>query len=318
MKIKVIIVIISTLIILLSCSFLKPNYENRYFVYQLQNINIQEIITYPVNFLVMDYSRTGLEDGKYTYDEIKKLKGVGMAPICYLSIGEAEDYRYYWHDEWKTNPPSWLGPENPDWEGNYKVKYWNEDWKKIIYDYLDKIIDMGFSGVYLDIIDAYYYWSNEGEAPQVDQRPIEETAKDMIDFVVEIANYARSKKENFLIIPQNGEDILDYDNNGIYLKTISGIGIEDLFYDSEQLDNGNYLIQKSTETEYKLKYINKILSSGKVVLSVDYVVDEDNINIDIIDDYIKNCRDRGIIPYPAYVDRELDRLSTIIYDIEIQ
>ena len=28
--------------------------------------------------------------------------------------------------------PSWLEDENPDWEGNYRVKYWEAEWQKII------------------------------------------------------------------------------------------------------------------------------------------------------------------------------------------
>ena len=51
---------------------------------------------------------------------------------------------------------------SPDWEGNYKVRYWEEDWQAIIYgdadSYLQKILDAGFDGVYLDIIDAFEYF----------------------------------------------------------------------------------------------------------------------------------------------------------------
>lgn len=82
--------------------------------------------------------------------------------ISYMSIGEAEDYRYYWNEEWVPGNPDWIVEENPRWEGNYKVKYWDEGWKKYIYgnteSYLQKIIDVGFDGVYLDIIDGFYYF----------------------------------------------------------------------------------------------------------------------------------------------------------------
>lgn len=55
----------------------------------------------------------------------------------------------------------------------------------------------------------------------------------MIEFVEEIAEYCGEVKgiTDFYIIPQNGERILEYDENGTYLDTISGIGIEDLWYD---------------------------------------------------------------------------------------
>ena len=82
--------------------------------------------------------------------------------VAYLSIGEAEDYRYYWQSDWANDKPSWLEKENPSWEGNIKVKYWYEDWQNIIYgnedSYLDKVLKANFDGVYLDIIDAFQYY----------------------------------------------------------------------------------------------------------------------------------------------------------------
>lgn len=102
----------------------------------------------------------------YTVAEIEQLKtkqnGGKRLVICYLSIGEAEDYRYYWQANWQSDKPAWLEPENPEWEGNYKVKYWDSDWQNIIFgnddSYLKKIIDAGFDGTYLDIIDGFEYF----------------------------------------------------------------------------------------------------------------------------------------------------------------
>jgi cysteinyl-tRNA synthetase len=55
-----------------------------------------------------------------------------------------------------------MAEENPEWEGNYKVKYWEKEWQDIIFgnedSYLQKILDAGFDGVYLDIIDAFEYF----------------------------------------------------------------------------------------------------------------------------------------------------------------
>ena len=113
--------------------------------------------------LIIDYF---FDDEEYTNQEIAALKhkknGCTRLVISYLSIGEAEDYRYYWNDSWYSNPPSWLKGENPDWEGNYKVAYWETGWQNIIFGnsnaYLDKIIARGFDGAYLDIIDAFEYF----------------------------------------------------------------------------------------------------------------------------------------------------------------
>jgi cysteinyl-tRNA synthetase len=104
-----------------------------------------------------------------TVDDIELLKtknnGSRRLVISYVSIGEAEDYRYYWNNDWKNNPPSWLEKENSSWAGNYKVRYWDDNWKNIIYGssnaYIDKIIDTGFDGAYLDIIDGFEYFEEE-------------------------------------------------------------------------------------------------------------------------------------------------------------
>lgn len=94
-----------------------------------------------------------------------KNSGEDRLVIAYMSIGEAEDYRYYWDDDWYDDPPEWIETENPDWPGNYIVRYWYKEWQDIIYgnndSYVKKIIDAGFNGVYLDIIDAYEYFEEK-------------------------------------------------------------------------------------------------------------------------------------------------------------
>ena len=108
------------------------------------------------------FSRAAVESIK------KKASGGARFVIAYMSIGEAEDYRRYWDERWvhgkklTKNAPAWLDKLNPDWKGNYKVRYWNEDRQNIICggkdSYIQKIIDAGFDGVYLDIVDAYEYF----------------------------------------------------------------------------------------------------------------------------------------------------------------
>jgi uncharacterized protein (TIGR01370 family) len=44
---------------------------------------------------------------------MKHKKNVGTRLIvCYMSIGKAEDYRYYWQSEWNSSKPVWLVNKN--------------------------------------------------------------------------------------------------------------------------------------------------------------------------------------------------------------
>ena len=105
----------------------------------------------------------------FTPQDLEKIRykksGGKRLLISYMSIGEAEDYRFYWNSDWDASNINWIDAENPKWKGNYKVKYWNKDWKRIITgtssSYLQRIIDAGFDGVYLDIIDAFWYFENK-------------------------------------------------------------------------------------------------------------------------------------------------------------
>ena len=116
------------------------------------------------DLIIMDlYFHDGSTFSAAEVDQLRaKANGGSRLVIAYMSIGEAEDYRYYWQQNWNNNPPAWLDEENPDWEGNYKVRYWEEDWQAVIFGnqdaYLSKILNAGFDGVYLDIIDAFEYY----------------------------------------------------------------------------------------------------------------------------------------------------------------
>jgi len=176
--------------------------------YLLQNIDIQQIAQNSTfDLIVMDYSSDGGASGEWLYSEIETIRNSGKKAIAYISIGEAEDYRFYWDPIWLTNPPAWLGPENPDWPGNYKVRFWHTDWQDIVFQYLDRIIAQGFDGIYMDIIDAYYYWSEE-VSEQSDADAL------MVTFVQNIRNYITTmySKPEMIIIPQNGEYIIVKDS----------------------------------------------------------------------------------------------------------
>ena len=261
--------------------------------YQLQNINIDKIRTTKFDLLVLDYSVNGEASGEFTRNDIISLQGGpggSKLIIAYLSIGEAEDYRYYWQAGWKPGAPEWLDKENPNWEGNYKVKYWDEKWQNIIFgspnSYLDKIIDAGFDGVYLDIIDAYQYYEEKGYS---------NAREDMINFVIAIADYAHRTKgaKDFGIFAQNAEELVENMN---YLNALTGIGREEVYFEATNIRTSTHH-RDAIET-----YLDLVVAENKLVLTVDYCNKQD-----YIDEAYTLAKEKGYIPYCTTV--ELDSLT---------
>lgn len=214
--------------------------------YQLQNIDIETVNGIDADVKVIDPTT----DGRLLFDrdQIASLRGRSSTKLlAYLSIGEAEDYRYYWDPK-----ASYLDAENPEWKGNYKVKFWDPVWQRIVISRVQQLAKAGFDGVYLDIIDAFEYWEERGvpQAPQM-----------MKDFVRAIAVAGRTSKQGFWIVPQNGEALLD---DAEYRKNINAVGIEDLDYDGD----GDPRPMK--DIEEKVHYLNYMIDDGLPVLVVEY------------------------------------------------
>jgi cysteinyl-tRNA synthetase len=189
--------------------------------------------------------------------------------VAYLSIGEAEDYRPYWQPEWVSNgkrtaaAPVWLGIENPEWKGNYQVKYWNADWQKLMLTAIDEAMARGFDGVYLDIVDGFQTYE-QGANDYLDGRMNPETKqtyrRDMVDWVKAITARARTKNPAALVIPQNGSQLTAHKD---FVEVISAQGIEDLFTNGKKL-------QPASHTDEILGHLKTLALAKKPVLLIEY------------------------------------------------
>lgn len=193
----------------------------------------------------------------------------GRKLLAYLSIGEAEDYRAYWRKEWTRNgkltaaAPGWLVAENPEWKGNYRVKYWDETWQKLVLDAVDEAMERGFDGVYLDIVDGFEAFEWDG-AKYIDDRVNPETKqsyrRDMVDLVKAVADRARMSAPSALVVPQNGCQILVHAD---FCATINAIGIEDLFTHGDRLHPESYVKEV-------LGHLKTMAEAQKPVLLIEY------------------------------------------------
>ncbi len=267
------------------------------FCYVINGADIGEIISSEYKIAVIDYSSDGSADGMYSASDIKDLKDSDIIPLCYLSIGEAEDYRFYWRNSWHSAPPEWLGTENPRWEGNYKVRYWDYEWQDIISEYLSKIISQGFGGVYLDTVDSYYYWSAEQH-----EISLKEAAACMSRLIEMIRKKTDTENKNdFYIIFQNAEDILEYAPE--ILDYVDGIGVEELLFSDGRKNDDE-------EIEYRLKYLKKFKNSGKTVMMIEYLTDEHGITENKKRNQLEAfAKKNDFMYYIACDDLELDELN---------
>lgn len=309
-KILVLIFLLS-LLVSLSAGDFQP--ESMAYVLQTENLGTRENAIAKLaqsgrDLIVLDYAYDGSEIGKWTKAEIARIRAgkKGRKVVAYISIGEAEDYRSYWKKDWDKNKdgvpdkgaPKFLNKANPDWEGNYKVGYWDKDWQQIILKYIDEIIAQGFDGIYLDIIDAFEFYEHDRENDKwIDNRINPETDNtyrhDMLAWLAKIAEYTRKVKSGFFIIPQNGTQLAD---NKDFIKIISAIGVEDLFTEANKKQNQQH-------TKYVTGLLKKVKAAGKTVLVIEYGTKEKVIKIARL-----GAKKEGFVL--LITDRELKTLGT--------
>lgn len=270
------------------------------FLYQLQELDLQAIGSTAYDLVVMDYSADGEPAGEFSAAEIAALQnspGGSKVVIAYMSIGEAESYRFYWDPAWDADgdgipdpgAPPWLDIENPDWPGNYKVHYWDPGWQAVIFQYTDRLLSAGFDGAYLDIIDAYEYYAEQGRTT---------AAQEMADFVAAIRAYARSVDPTFYIVPQNAPELTTL--VPAYMDALDGIGQEDIYYGYE---NDNEPTPPTVTAELE-GYLDLYVAAGKLVLTIDYA--DYRVVQAYVDDAYTRSQARGYVPFCTV--RDLDEL----------
>ena len=192
--------------------------------------------------------------------------------IGYLSIGAAKDYRRYWETRWTSTPPPWLLQEGSHWPGSDNVEYWTPEWKAITLRQLDLIIDSGFDGVYLDLVDAYQ------------RNPQRVTARaDMVHWVCQVAAHAKKHDPHFLIIPQNASSLI---RDPGYAPCVDALGNEETLV---------YAMNQPTEAARRRELLADYTlwrALGKPVFTIDYADQEP-----LITQTYARARAASLVPY---------------------
>jgi cysteinyl-tRNA synthetase, unknown class len=261
--------------------------------FQLQNVDPVEIKRSPYDLVVIDYGFDRLNAAPFPREVLDSMRsrpdGRQRLILAYLNVGEADDFRYYWQSTWRTERPPWLVPQNPASRGNYLVEYWRPEWQAILYgapdSYLGRIVNAGFDGAYIDGADRFEHWKRK--------RPT--APADMISLIGALAAYGRAQRNDFLIIPQNGDALL---SDADFLRTIDGFAREDLLYG----ENGPELRNSNRSILDSLRRLNWVTAAGKPVFAIEYTN-----NPQLAGSILRELRQLGFVGYVA--NRDLKVLS---------
>lgn len=127
---------------------------------------------------------------------------------------------------------------------------------------------------------------------------------EMRAFVQEISQYAKSIDPEFLIVPQNGQELFTVDGepdgllSSTYLEAIDGTGREDLFYGY----SGDDIPTPPSENIWMTAFLDTGENAGVEALVTDYCSTQSYID----DSYFQN-ETRGYISFAAD-HRELDNI----------
>jgi cysteinyl-tRNA synthetase, unknown class len=258
----------------------------RFWAYQIDGLedpsSIDSICSSHYDLIVMDQQRSisGSEDYP-TQNDIQRIhnssnsSGGKKLAVCYIDVGQAESYRYYWQNGWQSGNPSWILEPDPDgWNDSYGVKYWSPEWKSIMKQYIGRIIEDGYDGVYLDWLMIYETPDIISAAQHEGLDPKEE----LISFIRDLATFSRMIKPGFLFIAQNGAEMGDFPE---YVALFDAIAQEDIWYDgSGDPDNGGNQGDWPVDPLDSQDYIEELVKwqqQDKPVLDVEYAQLPDHV-----------------------------------------
>jgi cysteinyl-tRNA synthetase len=259
----------------------------RFWAYQIDGLedpaSIDAICSSHYDLVVMDQQRSisGSEDYD-TKSDIQRIHSSSNSRdgkklvVCYIDVGQAESYRYYWNAGWQPGNPSWILDPDPDgWNDNFGVKYWSPEWKSLMKEYLGRIIEDGYDGIYLDWLMIYDDPAVKDAALLEGKEPTEE----LISFIRELSVYSKSLDSNFLFIAQNGAEL---GADPEYVKLFDAIAQEDIWYDgSGDPDNGGNQGDWPVDPLDSELYIEQLTlwqQQGKPVFNVEYAQLPDNVS----------------------------------------
>lgn len=235
-------------------------------VVQLQNYQddrLDALARAGFSLAVIDLARDA-GSSYFTADEISQLRRSGTKVLAYFEIGSIENFRPDFGYLRKHDGDLFLN-EWSSWPGEYFARYWDPRWwNLVIRPRIDRALEAGFDGVFLDTPLAY----EELDLSLVPGETRASLARKMVALIVRISKYAKAADPGFLVFPNNSPELQRYPG---YTKAIDGIGMESMFFLPTDIPCTDLYCTTNLDDARALR------KAGKAVLAIDYADKPQNI-----------------------------------------
>jgi cysteinyl-tRNA synthetase len=156
--------------------------------------------------------------------------------------------------------PEWLTREPRTQADGWPARYWLASWQALLFGSreaaLDRIIEQGFDGVFLD--HAALFRELGGENPHAQAS--------MLQLLTEMAAYARARNPEFLVIVHNADELLA---SRALRESIDAAARANLLYGGNEFG----ALNDRADVESSLQLLAAMRTSGKPVLVVEQLDD---------------------------------------------
>ena len=279
------------------------------------NRAFQEAILAPVDLIIMQWNQFELDSEKNdqilesdTVQKVKRGSGKSKLVIANKSFGDFDPTRGEVQDldiqmKWDSNrdgipdegAPSWLAPSNISFTQQglvevrkgyrnwaylnkhplYLVRYWEQEWINHIKEFIDKLANNSWDGIFLDVVGAGDWLKEDNLRKEIYTN--EEIANFTFDSLKEINNYITNKWPNFKLIINGSVTSNWIKYKPEILSLVDGLILESRFFYSGNSDrDDNFFPTQDKFEDYRgeeefinLKSYLKGSSSDALLLPVE-------------------------------------------------
>ncbi len=279
------------------------------------NRAFQEAISAPVDLIIMQWNQSELDSKKndqiLEIDTVQKVKlGSGKSKLVIVnkSFGDFDPTRGEVQDldiqmQWDSNrdgvpdegAPSWLAPINLSFVQQglleerkgyknwaylnqhylYLVRYWEQEWISHIKEFIDKLANNSWDGIFLDVVGASDWLKEDNLRKEIYTN--EEIANFTFDSLKEINKYITNKWPNFKLIINGSVTSNWIKYKPEILSLVDGLILESRFFYSGNSDRDDNFFPTQDKFEHyrgeeefiNLKSYLKNSSSDALLLPVE-------------------------------------------------